>query len=251
MNRHHLLLLALMAAPVFAAEPPAPFSASPSNTVSTNKPAKSPSESLSTTAIDPEARELKPHDTLRFLIEQDPAFVESQRNGGGADAEFISVTDGGEAIFHVSRSSPVSVKLNVAGKKLEAIRKDLKALLDADYYQDCSFRLDLLGVVRLPGQMDSVAKVVLYGDGGLSGTFPIPEGEPLMLSDVILRAGGGGGNNFANLKKVRVRRLDPETKKEKIIPVDVKKILESGDRTKDLELKDGDRVEVPDRNFVF
>ena len=247
MNRFCLLLLTSIVAPVFAEDLPATAPA-PAATNGVAKPGK---ESLPTTVIDAETRELKPHDALRFLIEQDPALVESQRNGGGGDAEYVVVTDSGEAMFRVSRFSPTSVKLSVAGKKLDAIRKELKAQLDADYYQDCAFRLDLQAINRQPGQLDTLPKVTLYGEGGLSGTYPIPEGEKLMLTDVILRAGGGGGNGFANLGKVKVRRLNLETKKEDIIPVDVDKLLKKGDRNKDLELKDGDRIEVPARSIIF
>ena len=165
----------------------------------------------------------------------------------------VIVTDAGEAMFRVTRSSPISVKLSVAGKKLDVVRKELKALLDAEYYQDCSFRLDLQAVNRSSAMMESAGsgRVVLYGSGGLSGTFPVVEGRKLMLSDVIISAGGKSGNDFANLKKVKVRRFDPVSKKETVIEANVTNIIEKGDRNADIELKDGDRVEVPARSIIF
>ncbi|MEI6355997.1 MAG: hypothetical protein WCP53_02715, partial [Verrucomicrobiota bacterium] len=78
MNQSCLLGLMLLAAPAFAEDPPL-------------KPATAAKESQSTTVIDAENRELKPHDVLGFLIDQDPSVVEALRggNGGSGDAETI------------------------------------------------------------------------------------------------------------------------------------------------------------------
>ena len=249
----------LLAAPAFAEDPPVQPATTTSATGSTgagaDADAKAAKESQSTTVVDAENRELKPHDVLGFLIDQDPSVVEALRggNGGSGDAETIFVTDAGEAMFRVTRTSPISVKLSVAGKKLEVVRKELKVLLDAEYYQDCSFRLDLQAVNRSSAMMESAssARVVLYGSGGLSGTFPIIEGRKLMLSDIIISAGGKSGNEYANLKRVKVRRFDPVSKKETVIEANVTNIIEKGDRNADIELKDGDRVEVSQRSIIF
>lgn len=257
MKRSCLLGLILLASPAFAEDPPPqPATAAAAAATGADAAAKTPKEQQSSTVVDAENRELKPHDVLGFLIEQDPSVVEAHRgNGGGGngDAETVYVTDAGEAMFRVTRSSPISVKLSVAGKKLEEVRKELKVLLDAEYYQDCSFRLDLQAVNRSSAMLESSssAKVVLYGTGGLSGAFPVIEGKKLMLSDIIISAGGKSGNEFANLKKVKVRRVDRATNKETVIEANVTNIIEKGDRNADIELKDGDRVEVPARSIIF
>ena len=245
----------LLAVPAFAEDPPVPPATAATGATNAGGDAKTAKESQSTTVVDAENRELKPHDVLGFLIDQDPSVVEALRggNGGSGDAETIYVTDAGEAMFRVTRTSPISVKLSVAGKKLEVVRKELKVLLDAEYYQDCSFRLDLQAVNRSSAMMESAssARVVLYGSGGLSGTFPIIEGRKLMLSDIIISAGGKSGNEYANLKRVKVRRFDPVSKKETVIEANVTNIIEKGDRNADIELKDGDRVEVSQRSIIF
>ena len=94
-------------------------------------------------------------------------------------------------------------------------------------------------------------KIDLYGSGGLSGTFPIIEGRKLMLSDVIITAGGKSGNEYGNLRKVKVHRFDPVSKKETVIEANVTNIIEKGDRNADIELMDGDRVEVSARSITF
>jgi len=243
----------LLAVPAFAEDPPVQPATATATAGATD--AKAAKESPSSTVVDAENRELKPHDVLGFLIAPDPSAVEALRGtgGGSGDAGTTFVTDAGEAMFRVTRSSPISVKLSVAGKKLDVVRKELKALLDAEYYQDCSFRLDLQAVNRSSAIMESAGsgRVVLYGSGGLSGTFPVVEGRKLMLSDVIISAGGKSGNDFANLKKVKVPRLDPVSKKGTVIEANVTNIIEKGDRNADIELKDGDRVEVPARSIIF
>lgn len=247
--------LVLLAVPAFAEDPPAqPAAPAPAPAAtSAGTDAKAAKESPSTSVVDAENRELKPHDVLGFLIDQDPSVVEALRSNGSGDAETIIVTDAGEAMFRVTRSSPIAVKLSVAGKKLDAVRKELKTLLDAEYYQDCSFRLDLQAVNRSSAIMENAGagRVVLFGTGGLSGTFPVVEGRKLMLSDVIISAGGKSGNEYANLKKVKVRRFDPVSKKETVIEANVANIIEKGDRNADIELMDGDRVEVPARSIIF
>jgi len=94
-------------------------------------------------------------------------------------------------------------------------------------------------------------KIDLYGDGGLSGTFPIIEGRKLMLSDIIISARGKSRNEYANLRKVKVRRFDPASNKETVIEANVTNIIEKGDRNADFELKAGDRVEVSARSIIF
>lgn len=94
-------------------------------------------------------------------------------------------------------------------------------------------------------------KIDLYGSGGLSGTFPIIEGRKLMLSEVIISARGKSDKEYADLKRVKVRRFDPVSKKDTVIEANVANIIEKGDRNADIELKDGDRVVVPARSIIF
>ncbi len=98
---------------------------SPAAATGTNAPAKAAKEGQSTTVVDPEARELKPHDIVRFQIEEDPPLPVS------SEPTHVSVSDGGEALFPVSRHADTYVKVIAAGRKLVDIRKDVKALLDA------------------------------------------------------------------------------------------------------------------------
>lgn len=250
-----LLLSAAIAAR--AAEAPAPAKAPAAGTAdttpsaATNAPAASGTgtnsaasgkskEYLSTTVVDPEARELKPRDGFRFSIDEDPPPV-----GGGVGSDTgVYVSDGGEAMFPISRTGTPYIKLSVAGKKLADIRKELKERLDADYYKNCTVHLDLVQVNRGTASIDQAARVTFYGE--IKGVVAIGEGENLTISEAILRV---GGSDYADLKRIKIHRLKKETGREEIIMVDVEKILKKGDRTGDVQLQGGDRVEVKEKGL--
>jgi Holliday junction resolvasome RuvABC endonuclease subunit len=196
-------------------------------------------EGLSTTIIDPETRELKPRDSFRFAIEQDPA--------QGTDADVVTVTDGGEAMFPVSFHNKTCVKVNVAGKKLASIREEVKKLLDAEYYQDAAIHLDFMQANR-----DTASLAAAHGEvtffGALVGRVPLPDTGTLTLSDAVLKV---GQNDFANLRRVKVHRLDKFTKVESIHEYNVKDMLDTGERRNDPVLQEGDRIEVPEKGILF
>ncbi len=197
-------------------------------------------EYLSTTVVDPEARELKPRDGFRFSVDEDPPPV-----GGGVGSDTaVFVSDGGEAMFPVSRTGTPYLKLNVAGKKIADIRKELKEKLDAEFYKDCTVHLDLVQVNRGSASVDQTSRVTFYGE--MTGVVAITEGETLTISEAVLRV---GHSDYADLRKVKIHRLDKETGKEKMIVVDVEKILKKGDRSGDTPLQGGDRVEVKEKGL--
>lgn len=219
---------------------------SPAQTPGTNAipPGATNSVGTNTTTldkIDAEARDLKPGDVLRFSVEQDPATAKL--------VQLVDVTAAGEALFPVTKESDLYVKLSARGKKLTELRKEVKALLDAEYYHDCTVKIDLEQIRSDPSVAgpENSSKVTVFGV--TSGSVLIREGETKTLTDLILGLGQLGPR--AKLTEVRIRRLDPATKREVITEHDVKKLLKEGDRSKDPVLKDGDRVEIPERVLNF
>lgn len=190
--------------------------------------------------IDAEARDLKPGDVLRFSIDQDPAAAKL--------IQLVDITAAGEALFPVSKESDRYVKLNARGKKLAALRLEVKQLLDAEYYNDCAVKIDLDRIRQDASVVnpENMAKVTVFGV--TSGTISIREGEVKTLTDLVLQL---GQLPRANLKKVEIRRLDPTTKRETVTEYDVRRLLERGDRSNDPVLQDGDRVKIPENTFNF
>ena len=86
-------------------------------------------------------------------------------------------------------------------------------------------------------------KFDMYGEIGRPGKYLMTEG--LVLSDAILQAGGFTEFARKNSEKI-VRGQGPDRE---VIKVKVGKIYKTGDKTLDVELKEGDIVIVPESWF--
>lgn len=189
--------------------------------------------------IDPETRELRPGDTFRYRIEEDP--------GASSDSMRTSVTATGDLHFNVSRRYDTYVTISARGKRVADIRQALKERLEADYYRTATVSLNLDNVERSPAALaTATGKVQVFGE--IQTVLPLPEDRDLMISDAILLL---PRNDFANLKRVKIHRSNAETKERETIEVDVDRILRRNDRSLDVRLKDGDRLEIPPKKVLF
>lgn len=91
-------------------------------------------------------------------------------------------------------------------------------------------RIYIYGQVRSPGPQD-------------------PQGGELMLSTAILNA--GGFSSFADGRRVKVFRRSGKTKEEREMIVDLVSVLKDGEFEKDVSLRPGDRVMVPEKFLNF
>ena len=229
--------------------PAATSSTATTNSIAgTNSPASTGTTNalVSTLQIDPEARELHPRDSFRYRIHEDPV--------GGSDSLRATITDSGEAIFNVSRGFDSYVTIKAAGRRLADIRKDLKSQLEAEYYIVATIDLNLESIALPQGgtaeiggvtTASSIPTVIVFD--AMQGEFAIPEGQPLMLSTIMLKL---PTNPLANRKKVEIQRVGPDGKALAPILVNVDNLLLKNDRSLDVELKAGDRIRVP-RKVIF
>lgn len=237
-------LLGLTASGTLAQDAPPP------GKPSTNQPpatAPGSTNSVPDSSIDSETRELKARDTFRYRIHEDPV--------GGADSLRVTINDAGEALFNVTRSDSTYVAVKAAGRRLQEVRQELKQKLEAEYYIRATVDLSLETVASASGAGGGAAaaaafatlpKVVVYGE--LQGSFVIPEGQRLMLSDVMI---GMPKNPFARLDKVEIQRLGPDGKALPSVVVDVEELINKNNRSLDVELKDGDRIRVPKKKVLI
>ena len=193
-------------------------------------------------ALDQEQRELKPLDVLRYNVLEDPA--------GRGQFPIITISELGDAQFPVSAGSQEYIPVKAAGRKLAELRKELKQKLDADYYQNATVNLELhqtrdLNNAQKLGPGNN-AKVIVFGS--MNATIPLRDDQKLMLSELFAQL--SNQSQYAQLKKVELQRIDPATKLSKSSFINVKKLLD-GDLTGDIELKDGDKLKVVDRNVIF
>ena len=204
----------------------------------TNSTSK-PKEYLSTTAINAETREFKPGDSFLYAIKEDPA-------KGGKGIHTIKVNDAGEAIFPVSYDTKLYVKVDVTALTLGEIRKKLKSLLDEEYYNDSTVLLEFVEANRSPTEFEVIPQVQIYGE--MQGSITLRENEVKRVSDAILSL---SRTPFADLRRVRLHRMNPASGKKETKIVNVDKILREGDRSGDEILQDGDRIEVRPKAFNF
>lgn len=204
----------------------------------TNSAAK-PRESLTTTILDAETREFKPGDSFLYAIKEDPT-------KGGQAIQTIRVSDAGEAIFPVSYGSKLYVKVDVRSMKLADIRQRVKSLLDEDYYNNATVFLEFTQANRAPTEQEIAPQVQIYGE--MQGVVILKENEIKRVSDAMLSL---ARSPFADFRRIRLHRVNPETGKEEIKVINVDKVLREGDRTIDEILKDGDRIEVRPKTFNF
>lgn len=170
-------------------------------------------------------------DTVQYRIAEDPVKAR--------DPLSVSVTSVGEASFPVSRESDIRITLLVRGKTIAEVKEELSRRLLAEYYNKATVDLTLAQKQLTPG------KIQFFGE--MSATLPLlPDSPPQYLSDAILSM---RPSDFADLRRVKVHRIDPVTQASRVITVNVRDILRNGKRDQDLVLQEGDRVEVPTKFF--
>ncbi|HTI72252.1 MAG TPA: hypothetical protein VMF06_19910 [Candidatus Limnocylindria bacterium] len=190
--------------------------------------------------IDMETRELKAGDNFRYWVSEDPA---NQRN----PAEMrVQVTPTGMLLCPVSAIFPNYVTINCANLKVAEVRMAIKKALEESYYYTATVHLDLDSVPQGVEASASTAYAIFRNT--VTGKVPLPEGKKTMLSEALISL---HPPDYAELRKVKVSRKGINNTKGEIIKVDVKAILETNQRDKDVELKDGDIVEVPEKTFSF
>jgi hypothetical protein len=208
--------------------------------VATAAPANKPSPSANAeTNSTPAAKVLNtsdayqpvPMDKFIFRIQEDPS------KGG---EEMLTVSSLGEIRFPISRGAGEVITVSTRGKTLAEIKKELKQQLDAEYYQDATIFLRLQDQNVRPGKV--------YITGAIKQNIDLLPGDPKSVFTALLQV---GSNDFANLKRVKLWRLNPKTQKDEFQVIDVKSMLDGGTREKDVLLQDGDRIEVPEKSFIF
>ena len=210
----------------------------PSKTFSEDKVNDHPgSLTGSKSPVDVEQRELRPRDRLSFRIDEDPV--------RGTEFITVEITDTHKALFKVSRGADRAIILDVKGKRLSQIRAELKEKLEQDFYVTATLSLELAETGNR-NTSGSSGKVMFMG--AVKGFAPIPEDGKLMLSEAVMRM---NPSDWADLSKVRVLRRDKDSGKSETLKMDLKKMFKDNSFDNDIELQDGDKIEIPERFIKF
>jgi polysaccharide export outer membrane protein len=178
----------------------------------------------------------------------------------------LVVTDSGEM------EVPLIGRVKALNKTCKQLAQEIKPLLEKEYFVKATVivGLDQVGT-------KSRGKVYITGQVRAPGALELMPGEPVTLSQAILRAGSLG--DFAdkrNVRLVRKREGVPPPRAEEVkaprqsllsrvfrkkpqtpnhatetFTVDLVEILENGHLEKDPELKVGDLIFVPERLINF
>ena len=213
-----LLLIASLGGSLLAPLPPASLAA-------TNAPVEK-------TEV---ATRLSKTDKLLFSIQEDP--IKS------LPASDVFVNAQGDISFPVSRGFDDSIVVAAAGRTLGEVKNDIKTRLEATYYKSATVSL------TIKSQNVKQGSILFIGNTVRVNTLPLNPNETHTNFEAVTKA---GPTEFANLKKVRLSRIDPVTGKRNPFPrpIDLDKI-KKGDTTDDIPLQDGDRIEIPEKFLNF
>ncbi|MDX1952118.1 MAG: polysaccharide biosynthesis/export family protein [Verrucomicrobiota bacterium] len=175
------------------------------------------------------AYQLAPMDKLSILIQEDPA---------PGKATELSVSALGDIVVPISRCCEESINLNVRGKTVEQVQKELTAELEKQYYAKATVQLKLVDPNRKKGQ-------ALFRGAVRGNIVQLEQGSRKTLWEALTEV---GTTEFADLRKVKLDRVDPSTGQNSITYHDMEAV-NKGARDKDVELKDGDRITVKEKFF--
>ncbi len=153
----------------------------------------------------------------------------------------LMVTDTGEL------DVPYLGRVKVSGRSVSEAVSLIRNALEREYYHKATVQLGIDQVARTAQSAAPTSSGTVYLSGQVRTPGPqnlIP-GESNTLGKVILRAGGLA--DFADSRKVKIVRKAAAGSPPKNEIVDLKEVLERGRIDKDVELRDGDMIIVPQR----
>jgi len=144
------------------------------------------------------------------------------------------VTDSGEL------EVPYLGRIPAENRTCRQLARELKQALEKEYYYQATVILAVNTMTKSRG------KIYLVGAVRTPGPEDLPSDEVLTLSKAILRA--GGFNDAADKKHVKLTREGSPGKSDKVTSVvDVGRIFDEGKTEKDVPLKPGDLIYIPER----
>ena len=150
----------------------------------------------------------------------------------------LVVTDSGDL------EVPYLGRFPAENRTCKQLARELKAALEKEYYYQATV------IIAVDSMARSRGKVYLVGPVRMPGPQELPSDEVLTLSKAILRA--GGFTDFADKHNVKITRSESTGKSDKVtLVVDVGQIFDKGKTEKDVALKPGDLIYIPERMIRF
>ena len=176
-----------------------------------------------------------PLDNTRSLAIGDRLSFRVMEEGG--EPYLLTLASSGEVDF------PFVGRVRAAGRTCKAVADDVRSLLEKSFYRKATVSLALETASTLP-----MGTYFVTGQVMKQGAQEIPRDREVTVAAASLEAGGVA--DFADRRRVRLIRpaADGTSKR---FTVDVKAVLERGDARKDMIVRPGDYIVVPERMFNF
>ncbi len=141
--------------------------------------------------------------------------------------------------------------VRAAGKTCRSLAQTIKAQLEKDYYSKATVII-AIDQRPPPGQRTRIGTqdletFTVFGQVARQGKYELPYDSDITISQAILMAGGPA--QFANLKKVRLIRKTPSGNK--TVQVDVDAIMAHGMLDRDIYIRKGDVLILPEKVYNF
>jgi polysaccharide export outer membrane protein len=188
--------------------------------LSTTADSAEPAQSASQPASSATEYRIQSSDALQITVFQEPDLTQKAK-----------VSPAGTISY------PLLGSVQLSGLTIAEAEKKLTELLGKDYLVNPRVTVTL--------ESNSARRVMLFGQVKSPGSLEVPAEESLTLLQAIAKS--GGFTDIAATDRVTIARS--ENGKERKIVVNASAIMKGGDRSKDIELKPGDVVTVPETIF--
>jgi len=145
----------------------------------------------------------------------------------------------------------ITDRIKADGLTYDELAAQIKKKLEESYFYKATVNVSLFKGEEFGAESANQAGgvVYIYGMVGSPGAIRFPDDEILTVRKAIIRS--GGFQNFANKRKVKLVRKSQVTGKSQIIILNMVDIIDKGKIEKDVALRDGDMIVVPEQFFNF
>ncbi|MEI8349006.1 MAG: polysaccharide biosynthesis/export family protein [Candidatus Omnitrophota bacterium] len=145
----------------------------------------------------------------------------------------------------------INERIPAVGLTYDELAQKIKEKLEEKYFYKATVIVSAFtGEEIRTNNASSVGGVIyVYGMVGNPGAINIPEGEVLTVSKVLIRC--GGFKDFANKGRIKLIRKSQATGKAQITYLNMVDIIDKGKVEKDIVVRDGDLIVVPEKFFNF
>lgn len=139
---------------------------------------------------------------------------------------------------------PFAGTVRAAGLTIPEIERNLANGIASNFTATPNVFISVVPEEREPLDPETI-NVYLLGEFETPGLAEMPPGTTILQALSM----GGGMTRFAAVKRVQLRRTDPRTKQQTVTPIDYRALSRGATLSRDILLKDGDVILVPERRL--